>query len=293
MLRWLGRLVVRNQSARLRLEIHRQDAIAQARYHGTRWRSGRQERRAADRFLRDLWPRIHPRTLADGPLIRIGRDGDGGYVIAQPHGTGTVVSIGVGEDNSADLWFAERGWQVVEWDPTISSPPALHPAITFHARGLGPASVDGRANLPDIIEASDVQGSAILMIDIEGEEYLPDIGMQARNLSVFDQIVIELHDLHRILDPEHRSRVEALVEELLEGHEVIHLHVNNSAPLHRVRGLPLPGVIEVTLAARRLAKSEPIGQDLPMHLDRPNDPRRRDHALPLTSIVGRARSSKL
>ena len=100
--------------------------------------------------------------------------------------------------------------------------------------------------------------------------------------------MIELHGLSQILNSKHRSRVENLLDELLAGHEVVHLHANNSSRMYWVNGLPLPEVIELTLASRHLVTQKPIEHDLPTHFDRPNDPNRRDHLLPLRSMAKRA-----
>lgn len=283
--RWLGRQVVRDQSARLRLEERSEEWQIRQRFAWRRWRSGHVQRRAADRVLQDMWRRLHPRSLAQGALIRVGGDRDGGYVMAEVGDPGTVVSIGVGDDNSADLWFAERGWRVVEWDPTVAAPPVTHPDIAFHALGLGPAVGDRRLTLTRIVEASQVTGTAILMVDIEGDECLTDVGMTADALACFEQIVIELHDLSRVLEPDYRARLITLLDALLAEHEVIHVHANNCAPLYWINGVPLPDVLEVSLVARSLVTGELVDHDLPTPLDRPNDPTVRDHALSLSRIA--------
>lgn len=297
-LRWLGRLIVRDPARRLALEVHLQDwlvqrhrSLLQWRCSLQRWRGGPAARRTLDRNLEDLWRRLHPRTLKQEPLVRVGADGDGGYVMAQIQGPGTVVSIGVGADNSADVWFAEQGWRVVEWDPTISAPPVAHPGIAFHPVGLGPEGVSQRLTLPAIVAASSLAGPAILMVDIEGDEYLAGCGWDAESLAPFDQVVIELHDLQAMVDPAQAVRLEALVDALLAAHTVVHVHANNCSPMIRVHGLPLPDTLEVTLVANHLASDTLVEADLPSPLDRPNEPHLRDHELQLSRIAIRCRRS--
>lgn len=297
-LRWLGRQVVRDPARRLALEVRLQDwlvqwhrSLLQWRLSLQRWRSGPAAQQALDRTLEDLWRRLHPRTLKQGALARVGGDGDGGYVMAQVTGPGTVVSIGVGADNTADLWFAEQGWRVVEWDPTISAPPVAHAGISFHPVGLGPEGASQRLTLPAIVAASSLAGPAILMVDIEGDEYLARCGWEAESLAPFDQVVIELHDLHAIVDPAQAVRLEALLDALLAAHTVVHVHANNCSPMIQVHGLPLPDALEVTLVAQRLASDILVEDDLPSPLDRPNEPNLRDHVLHLSRIAARCRRS--
>jgi len=62
--------------------------------------------------------------------VRAGGSGDGGYVVPDYlDGLDGVVSIGVGGDVSFDLWFAERGVPVFQYDHTVAESPVGHVSL--------------------------------------------------------------------------------------------------------------------------------------------------------------------
>src|SRR3954449_5686973 len=79
------------------------------------------------RLLRMLKPHA-----ATSPKIRIGALGDGGYVVNNDlSGLDGVVSLGIGDDVSFDMAFAEQGIHAFQYDPTIIAPPVHHSRFLF------------------------------------------------------------------------------------------------------------------------------------------------------------------
>ena len=66
-------------------------------------------------------------------VVRIGRDYDGGYVMADPGEDGIAYSFGIGNDVSWDSGMARRGYEIFMYDITIDSPPSTH--FRFHGSG--------------------------------------------------------------------------------------------------------------------------------------------------------------
>ena len=97
---------------------------------------------------------------------------EGTYCRAVCYATASgVVSIGVGDNNAADVALAEMGLPVHAWDHTVTDVPMKHDNLVFHHAGLGePASTGSLKSLDWITDASfgTSQGGLVLMMDAEG-----------------------------------------------------------------------------------------------------------------------------
>jgi hypothetical protein len=115
----------------------------------------------------------------------------------------------------------------------------------------------------------------VLKLDVEGAEWAALAATPVGLLCRFEQVVIELHDLHRFGEEDWRATAVAGLGKLAQ-HFILHnVHGNNYAPLAIVDGvLPVPDVIEVSYIRSDLAERRPSSTLFPSHLDVPNDPLR-------------------
>ena len=127
-------------------------------------------------------------------------------------------------------------------------------------------------------------GDLLLQMDIEGAEWPVLLNVSDETLRRFRIIVIELHDLERILDRHALRIMQATASRLAEHFRVVHSHPNNHGGVVRKGRRPIPRVIEITLLRRDRCRA--LGQaTLPHHLDRANAPEKADVRLPLTWTV--------
>ena len=67
---------------------------------------------------------------------------------------------------------------------------------------------------------------------------------------------------------------------VLSVFDVVHVHPNNCCGIHDVNGVPLPGVVELTLIRKdRGGRRTPV-RSLPHPCDAPNLPMKKDIRLP-------------
>jgi hypothetical protein len=178
-------------------------------------------------------------------LPRIGRLGDGGYLIPDLK-YGNLISIGVGKETSfeRDKFLSET--KIVMFDHTVAQPPNLPKNISFHRMGVGKQSEKNLLDFNKIIRISDIDEQAInlLKVDIEGAEYEV---FQNSKFSAFTVIVIEIHWLEKIFYSENIHKLRILLDTLLREHEIIHVHANNWRHLFNIGPIVLPDVVELTL----------------------------------------------
>ena len=230
----------------------------------------------ADHRARRAAQLLRPYAI-DPPLLRVGGDGDGGYVMADLFNASRAISIGVGPDVSWDADIARRGIAVAMFDPTVEAPPTAVPGSTFHRIGLGTpeqAHATGLDLAPfeRIAELADAVGEeALLKIDIEGAEW--EALAAVADVSRFPQIALELHDLNRLRDEELGRNVLAVLEMLHRTHLPIHLHGNNEEPAVRFDRLWLPDALEVSYLRRDLAAGARPARQIDTSLDAPSNRR--------------------
>lgn len=228
----------------------------------------------------DLLRLIRP-VASPKPMIRLGPDGDGGYLVPSDlQGIKACFSPGVSDEAGFELSFANRGVPCFLADASVPEAPVTHENIFFEPMFLGPKSDFKKyITLEDWVnQKSTGSGDLVLQMDIEGAEYEVLSGAPRELLKRFRLIAIELHHLEFILTNQFSALgFEAFVTRLLEDFEVVHIHPNNNRRPVFHKGIEIPPVIEMTLLRKdRFAgtrSSEAVS--LPHPLDSDNSPRRK------------------
>ena len=223
---------------------------------------------------------------------RLGRPGDGGYVVLRElcEKTPKVYSFGVGDDTSFEREFADRFPQaeIILHDPNVKELPSSDRRLSFLRYGIG-LKYD---RLSEVVEGS------LLKMDIEWDEWATFLNFDEAELRRFSQLVVEFHLVHLVPEVDghspyfqqfHRDVAEKINEEMFglyyevlfklnQAFRICHLHANNSLPPVQVNGLFFPPLLELTFvrkeliaAARPTAQSFPVpGLDHPNKIDRPD-----------------------
>ena len=202
-------------------------------------------------FRRDAcaWPEATQglllESVAEVALMRVGNTGDGGYWI--PRNVPTIDSLlsgGIGGD-----WAFES--ELESLYPRISIQaidPRPEPEFPYRqVVGLLSSVKSGGHFLLDDI-ANQLPGQMVLKLDIEGNEYKVVNRASETSLNRAAVIVMELHELSRLLD---RVWVSAVFEDfavkLLLNHTVVWRAQNPNDYAFRAQGHRIPKTLEVTL----------------------------------------------
>jgi hypothetical protein len=211
-------------------------------------------------FLEDLTIKILPK---ESPLrlIRIGPKNDSGYYSIAPLENSILFSGGAGKNIDFEVYFAEHGANIHIFDPTIRVLPVTHPNIIHHkiALSLGDkqfkASWDLDTLLKFIKSETSPHRNKFLKLDIEGYE-LQLFSQKLFDLSIFEQIIIEIHDLHTLLLDNYLDNFSNLFENLLKNHHVVCINANNNGFLFSVNDRLFPEIIELTLLNSKYFNSQ-------------------------------------
>lgn len=223
----------------------------------------------------------HPLTLFDpAPLnkIRLGRDNDGGYVIADlPYNSYDLfLSAGIANDVSFENDFCKK-YDITchAFDGTINSLPDVNNCIIFNKLNVSNLADDKHTDFRDFFQSSKYN-NMFIKLDIEGSEETFFKTLSINDLLKIKQIVVEVH------------KPDSFVPYILsKTHYLIHLHSNNYGSIHFIDGIPIPSVYELTYVRKDFYKQKPglNTQILPTFLDQRNGLYRPDNSTERPEIV--------
>lgn len=238
------------------------------------------DERLEQRF-RVLGGKLRPQRATDFNKTRLGRAADGGYVCIDDFAQIEVaISLGVGREASWDFTAADVGIRVFQYDHAIARLKWTHPSVHFLQRRIA-AETDRGETIESIVMRHQLTrpGSALLKMDIEGDEWPVLAAAPPATLKCFSQIICELHSFDRIADAAWFERAVLVLDKLNESFAVVHIHANNFRPMLIAGTVAFPEVLEVTYASRARYKFSETEEIFPTSLDAPNDTRKAEHFL--------------
>lgn len=180
------------------------------------------------------------------PFIRVGNNNDGGYVMADCFfNYGEAYSFGISDDCSWDLTMAEKGYDVFMYDHTIEG--IIYDDDRLHFNKIGIAEEFDHSDEVDTLEniiyrnGHVNKNGMVLKMDVEGAEYGFMKMVSDSTLNQFDQIVLELHNLHS----RPRDAID-LLHRIDKLFGLIHIHVNNYASVIMIDSRIIPDVLELS-----------------------------------------------
>jgi len=222
---------------------------------------------------------IEPTNSRNLQLVRIGSRFDGGYVVPKNFLIEkTWMTFGLGQNVDFENNLVESGCIVTSFDHTLPGRPLkLDSRVHWFNLGISSATTSSLITLETAVEKA-VKGKAwCLKSDIEGFEwsFLPQL-LDISNLP--EVLVLELHKLLDFFPENCLSKKLLTLRKLILQYEVVHVNVNNFAPVFQFDNLVMPDVLEVTMVKRScVAIDENFGKEpkLPFfeQLSPPNNPR--------------------
>jgi hypothetical protein len=107
-----------------------------------------------------------------------------------------------------------------------------------------------------------------LQMDIEGDEYLVLLESSPELLRKFLLIVIEFHNLERLLDPYAFPFIYESFNKLFLNFDLVHIRPNHNGPPHHMGEFTVPRQVELTLLRRDSGCLLPVSKKtLPTALD--------------------------
>lgn len=221
----------------------------------------------------DLLTRLRPQDNGHA-LIRVGGQGDGGYLIPDDlSGITELFSPGSNRLSNFEKEVAER-WQVKSYicDSIEEKPDDLSNFQDFTPAWIGPYS-DGEKLISLaqwVEEKGESHGDLMLQMDIEGAEFQTLMAVSTDLMKRFRIIVIELHFLEALKNRWAFEQIYSpFFEKILGDFDVVHAHPNNCCGLWNYGEIEYPRLIELTLHRKDRGKHLIPRKSSKHDLDRP------------------------
>lgn len=231
--------------------------------------------RASRREMLAVFEWLKPKPGAH-PLIRIGPDRDGAYLVPDDlDGIAACFSPGVAdckvfEDHLVDVYGIDCHLCDASADPERLQTPLRSGKQTFIRKWLDARTGDDRISLADWVAGHDPQGDLILQMDIEGAEYRAILAVPATLLSRFRIVVVELHRLDMMRSAGAIRRVLRPFFGRMAGlFTLVHVHPNNCCGDLAIAGtgIRVPRTIELTFHRSDRVAGATYPPQLPHPLD--------------------------
>lgn len=187
-------------------------------------------------------------------LVRVGPNGDGGYLLPNDlGGLGAVLSPGVADTAGFEEFFAKRGVDCFLIDPSVDRAPVAHEKIFFEKLALGAETSSAgvqSVSLNDWVASIETDRDLLLQMDIEGSEWEVLLSSDYQTLKRFRFMVIEFHNLPMIFNKAGRIVVQSVMKKILQSHVPVHAHPNNCCGIFTSRRVSVPLMLEVTFARK-------------------------------------------
>lgn len=226
---------------------------------------------AVRRLIRQLRP-----VTTKHPLILLGPEGDGGYLVPDVlDGISVCFSPGVADNSSFEVACMERGMRILMADASVDAPnlPPGAGDFTFAKKFIGSVDGEEEMTIESWMSSSDIEDhdDLLLQMDIEGAEYRSLLAAPRAQLARFRVILVEFHDLDHLWDPWFFELASSVFSKLLVDHVPVHSHPNGSAGIDVRQGVEIPRVLELTFLRRDAAEVVGYASNFPHPLDHDND----------------------
>jgi hypothetical protein len=214
-------------------------------------------------------------NVSDKPLVRVGSEFDGGYVIVDNlDDVEIVISIGIGNNLDKEKYFLSKGLTVYAFDGTIGTSTKInHANFYFYPINIGSKKDFWTLShiFENIINTENLTGKILLFIDTEGAEYDILDSIDHKYFGFIDQLIVEFHDL--ISDSLEAGAFAQITNSLLKDFMVTHVHGNNfGAYLPISNEEVIPDVIEISFINKRLYTFVAGHNCAPKTIDKPCNP---------------------
>lgn len=204
-------------------------------------------------------------------LIRLGDDGDGGYLVPDDLlGISACFTGGAGKTIKFEYDLANLGIKCFINDYSIdSSIFPYHEKIFLSKKFLGTENSDKYIFFKEYLEknTSDNQ-DYILKLDIEGDEYEIFQSLTEENLKRMRIIIFEIHDFTNIIAPLGFEIIKKIFSKLQKNHSIVHICPNNVTPgIKFSKKLTLFDQLEITLLRNDRIIEKNLAKNFPHSLD--------------------------
>lgn len=206
-------------------------------------------------------------------LIRIGPEGDGGYLLPNDlENIEALFSPGVGKLSGFEDQCTDFGMKVFLADKSVDSPALSNENFIFDKKFIGATNNDDFITLDKWVNKSNLSENSDLMLqmDIEGYEYETLFNISNKLMNRFRIIVIEFHQLNLLFSKPFFDKFSTAFDKILQTHECVHIHPNNCFQSVKKGDIEIFPTMEFTFIRKDRIKEKTYATNFPHKLDADN-----------------------
>jgi len=218
-------------------------------------------------LIKDLWPQN-----TNFKLIRLGPDGDGGYLVPDDlENIKACFSPGVDLVSDFELECYNRGMQIFMADKSVDKPKLKisKNEYNFIKKFIGTINNEDLITMDKWTSSANLNANSdlLLQMDIEGHEYSTILSMSTELMKRFRIIVIEFHDLNKLWNKEFFRLAQSVFLKIFDTHVCVHIHPNNCCGIDEQKGVEIPRVAEFTFISKDRITYSRDATEFPHKLD--------------------------
>lgn len=199
---------------------------------------------------------INNSLILNSSLKRFGSSNDGGYLLyPKIDSEVSVISCGIGDNASFDFEISKKVKNVFMFDHTVNEPTDLKSNMFFFKLGVDDKTSKTHISLKDIIAKNQITKS-ILKLDIEGMEWKIIDELDIDLLLIFDQVIVEFHNLFDIALEDKSKLYFRVLNKLSLHYKILNIHPNNWSEFRILCGVPFVDTLELTLINKNFKMEE-------------------------------------
>lgn len=237
---------------------------------------------SSNRSLEKFFTSIRPIAIKN-KLIRIGGEGDGGYLVPDDlNNINACFSLGIWRISKFEEHLAKIGIKSFMLDYSVDNAPTDNDLFIFEKKFLGDKNNEKFVRLEDWVakKSTSSESNLILQMDIEGAEFAIFLDTPRATLQKFRIMVVEFHMMEMLFNIELFHFVKQVFDKILMDFAVVHIHPNNNEPILSLGKFEVPPVIEFTFYRKDLVEQVDNKLTFPHPLDSPNVKEKPDIFLP-------------
>lgn len=198
--------------------------------------------------LQSLIQKLYP-IYCNKELIRLGPNGDGGYLVPNDlQNIEACFSPGVSDVSGFEKDCAGLGMKVFLADKSVEQPVESDKLFNFTRKFIGVTSNDDFMTLDNWVATSlpESHSDLLLQMDIEGYEYEVILSMSDNLMNRIRIFVVEFHHLEQLWNKPFFSLAARAFEKILQTHTCVHIHPNNHSNSLQIGAIEIPRIMEFT-----------------------------------------------
>lgn len=204
-------------------------------------------------------------------LLRMGPNGDGGYLIPDVLQTiTTCFSPGVGKLHGFEKDLSKRGIKIYMADKSVERPNLPIENYRFIKKNIGTYEDEDTITLDAWINNCEIKSNILLQMDIEGSEYEAINSISEKNLNRINVMIIEFHHFEQVFTKLGYLVINNTLKKVLKYFDVAHIHPNNSCNSYKIKELIIPSALEITFLNKKLTLKKENISIIPNKLDYKN-----------------------